>query len=143
MNFKHFWFLDQQRGPLHLHLTKQKNYVPQVNQVAQVAFQFVFFSWGLRWRIRIRISISWGSTGITIICGQWHIHGALSQERAMIGRHVAQVIHDHEHFHHRIVRIEQCDLNGATIGHFITAFAQCAQIYNTLLRRSQIKQNYT
>ncbi len=35
-----------------------------------------------------------------------HVERALAQEGAALRRHVRQVVHHHEHLHHRLVRVE-------------------------------------
>ena len=39
--------------------------------------------------------------------GERNVHGPLSQEGAMVGRHVAQIVHDDEHLDHGVVRVEE------------------------------------
>ena len=52
-----------------------------------------------------------------------HVHGALAYERAMIGRHVAEIVHDDEHLDDSAIRIEESALYGALVGHAISALA--------------------
>ena len=45
--------------------------------------------------------------GVTDAAGHRSVESALTQERRAVGRHVGEVIGQHEHLHHRLVGIEQ------------------------------------
>ena len=50
---------------------------------------------------------------VSLVCG--HVEGALAEEGLGVGRHVRQVVHHHEHLHHRPQRVEQRQLDRAAV----------------------------
>ena len=56
-------------------------------------------------RVRVRVCLVMG-----------HVESSLSEEGLRVGRHVRQVVHHHEHLDHRPQRVEQRQLDGATLG---------------------------
>lgn len=52
-----------------------------------------------------------------------HVERPLADEGLRVGRHVAQVVHDDEHLHHRPQRVEQGDLDGPRLGHVVAFLA--------------------
>ena len=50
---------------------------------------------------------------VSLVCG--HVEGALAEEGLGVGRHVREVVHDHEHLHHRPQRVEQRQLDRAAV----------------------------
>ena len=50
---------------------------------------------------------------VSLVCG--HVEGALAEEGLGVGRHVREVVHHHEHLHHRPQRVEQRQLDRAAV----------------------------
>ena len=50
---------------------------------------------------------------VSLVCG--HVEGALAEEGLGVGRHVSQVIHNHEHLDHRPQGVKQGQLDGAPL----------------------------
>ena len=53
------------------------------------------------------LQVIFGDFFSLVIFAGGYINGSLAQKSLSIGRHVAQVVHHHEHLHHRLVRVEE------------------------------------
>ena len=80
--------------------------LPQVYEVSEVVWRVVGVAGAARHRL---------------------VERALTQERRTVGRHVAEVIGQHEHLHHRLVGVEQRLLWYSTVKLVIDNSHYCAQ----------------
>ena len=62
---------------------------PEMNEVSEKGLQVIF-----------------GDFFSLVVFAGGHVNGPLTQKGLRIGRHVTQVVHHHEHLHHRFVRVE-------------------------------------
>ena len=53
-----------------------------------------------------------------------HVESSLAKEGLGVGRHVRQIIHDHEHLDHRAQGVEQRQLNCASLRYSVTLLAK-------------------
>ena len=54
----------------------------------------------------------------------WHVECSLSQECLGVGWHVAEVVHHHEHLDHGAKRIEESQLDSASLGDPVSLLAK-------------------
>ena len=54
----------------------------------------------------------------------WHVERSLSEEGLGVGRHVAEIIHHHEHLDHGAQGIEQGQLDGASVRNPVALLAK-------------------
>ena len=60
--------------------------------------------------------------GVSFVCR--HVECSLAEECLGVGRHVSQVVHHHEHLHHRPHRVEQGQLDGSLLWYPIPFLAK-------------------
>ena len=53
-----------------------------------------------------------------------HVEGALAQEGLRVGRHVGEIVHDHEHLDHSAQGVEESQLNGSFLWHSVSLLAE-------------------
>jgi len=53
-----------------------------------------------------------------------HVQGSLPQECLGRGRHVGEIVHDHEHLDHSAQGVEESQLNGSFLWHSVSLLAE-------------------
>lgn len=66
----------------------------------------------------------WSPFEVLILTVGGHVKSPLPDEGLRVGRHISQVVHDDEHLDDGAERIEERDLDGATLGHVVPFAAQ-------------------
>ena len=59
---------------------------------------------------------------VSFVCR--HVERSLAEKCLGVGRHVSQVVHHHEHLHHRPQGIEQCQLDGSFLRYPVALLAE-------------------
>ena len=60
--------------------------------------------------------------GVSFVC--WHVECSLAEECLGVGRHVGQVVHNHEHLHHCPQGIEQRQLDRSFLWYPVSLLAE-------------------
>ena len=62
--------------------------------------------------------------GVTVSFVGWHVERSLAEKCLGVGRHVGQVVHHHEHLHHRPHGVEQRQLDGSFLRYPVALLAE-------------------